>query len=1511
MKFRRLMMTLLMFNMLTLSMIPLAWGALDITHPTHGLKAYTPESSGIIIEYDARNNQAGSLQMLTDYLAVYPSGPLQVKIKKYRFRYDLPGAGFQELTVTSSQTRQPLTESVLSRVASLEEAGFIGGYRVARLKLNLRQTVNIGEQASLAGEFTYLELEIPNQSLAGRTLPLPTPGKKMGIEQLLQHLLINYHESESLKGFPLLSGINKADDYPGLPFPGYYDSSLPRLKLTLKTNGIYAITPEMLQEGKLGAALNQPENLKLYHQGKEYPLCQIKGNPGAAKGTPVYYFYGEKGNTIYSDEGVYWLVQGTTQGIRTKESKSSESSNIPLTSFFMEQLKLEENRIPEDYNAMPNGDHWFWEILQGGDTQTYTLQVPGVWRGGLFQPTPSDPELSIGFFGSGESRNNEENRIHVTFNSTTIGYGQWKARTAFTLTTTFPLSLLKEGENQLQITLLNNSTLRPAIELDTIQLDYTRSMGDPKGLLDINQAKLQSEPGQFRFQLPSTNNDILAFSVYTGEKGFSFQRILPVTGLSQFDFSLDTGVFFYAGRPDTFSRPSCQSAPVGETLRVTGKPVDVIYVTHPDFMPEVKRLIDYRQKEGFSCKAVSVMDIYNQFNYGEFNPTAIQQYLQYQAYYNGLPYYLGLVGDANWDYRDRQQTQTPVFVPSYRGPEQSVPNTDAGGNEDFYASVIGSDHYPDIISGRISVSTLSEMSAMVDKIIAQDTASELSPWRIHALIATDDGFEQDGKEAAKTYLPLWMIPDYLFQQNYPYLEHQKFPKGSGRRQVPRGTDALVKKMSEGSPFMCYIGHGGGGVWSHERLFIGGGNLHGSDILRVHNPHRNLFIYTMSCMNGYYDFPNPPWQSITAEEFLRKPEEGTLGMLVPMGKGGTGQHLELGKGMAVSFFQYGNTRQGDAVYQGKLEYLLKTNDYGMAQQYFLMGDPLVNNSLPQGRIQMSVQPGIIKEGDTPTLKVTGIMPDNLQEGWLCFYGFTQEEPEPFFARESVSFKGGKFSYTLKPGTLKDSLVFRAYAWNKTTRMDAAGGIELPVIQKEIEFKWVKPTPFAENTVEIKITNTLPGDWEQLEIKARLAPGKKGKYIFGEKSERFPKGTDTTLKLVLPANLEPGIYELGISLIGLVEGLKYSAQTEFTLIPKIPVKGTLIGWRENDFTLDTRIAYPGRELNFKASLYNYGNTTIESYPFSVSLNSGMTLASGTINQWLPWTERIISTREKIPVDYLLEKAVTESRETLLLELNGKTPYKKSFTIQEAPDLVLNTQNIQYSPVEPEKGESVFFLIPVTNQGGSPAEGITLNGYDSLTVNGSKLMGNAAVYPPARLDKLEPGQTGIMKLRWDPALGTYGIRTLYLVVDPGNNIPDQNRQNQSGYAIVTILQNADLALDKGSVLWEPKDFKVGDVVKVSVLLKNQGEMPAQSVQPWGTNGSKAFDVSFNLKDTQGKSTTVSKLWIPLLAAGQSTTLSTQFTVPAGILSLQIKTDSDNEVLETEEADNNQVTLEFKPGN
>src|SRR5208283_5287839 len=111
--------------------------------------------------------------------------------------------------------------------------------------------------------------------------------------------------------------------------------------------------------------------------------------------------------------------------------------------------------------------------------------------------------------------------------------------------------------------------------------------------------------------------------------------------------------------------------------------------THPDFFPAVSKLSEYRKSQGFSTRIVNVYDIYDQFNGGNFDPRAIQKFLQYSFYFwkSPSPNYVVFVGDANWDYMDFQETGTKIFIPSYRPPDQEILNEDIGSIEDFYVKL--------------------------------------------------------------------------------------------------------------------------------------------------------------------------------------------------------------------------------------------------------------------------------------------------------------------------------------------------------------------------------------------------------------------------------------------------------------------------------------------------------------------------------------------------------------------------------------------------------------------------------------------------------------------------------------------------------------------------------------------------------------------------------------------------------------------------------------------------------
>ena len=1478
----------------------------------YGVKILSVDTSSMILEYRQEDNQDPGTAQVRVNLAVYPSGPITFNVQDYKIKLTLP-SGNTRILLSTDTDAIPLSREDIAGIPMFSIYGFIREYKVGQLILSLQRQFTF-KGASCSGEIQYCKLVLNNKG-NDSVFPASPRNPQGSIEKMLSRLLVNYPLAEPLRALPSLSSGTVAQDVPGLPFPGYDNPKLPRMKMMINKRGLYAIKTNDLRNTGIMTGNGYTDTARLYYHGKEIPLHR-PGIMATGENPVVYVFYADPGKTIYSDFDAYWLVLADKPGLMMRDTPNPipavPDSNLMNT--YREKLHWEENHLYEENLTQPNGDPWYWDEMEMGQTKAYSLKVTDIEYPGLFKKNIVDPWLRVRLMGKAEIYGGEPNRVQVTLNQTTIGTTEWVGRTFNEFSTMFSATLLKEGDNQLQLTLLNNTTNQPTIFIDSIEIDYARKFYLNQDVLELTGAKLGNPTTQFtvQFSRASGNNYRPVVIAKSPDNQLSTVGMFYRRDGENYTFTVDSGYVYYIGDTSSFCVPSTVTVKSQDVLRSTETGSDIIFITHPDFIPAVRKLADYRKSQGLTSSIVNVNDIYDQFSFGVFDPRAIQQFLQYRYYFGGLPKfnYVVLVGDANWDYKDYQQTGTKNFVPTYRSPQEAIINGDNGSVEDYYLEFCGTDGYPDAIGGRVSVTTLEQMSTVVEKIIAQDTASELSPWRIHAIIATDDGFEIDGIDSARSFLPLWMEPDFIFERDYPFWDHQKFVKSQHRKQAPAVTDDLIHKMNLGSPFQLYIGHGGGGVWSHERIFMGGGNIKGSDVNRLRNQNRNLFVYTMSCLNGYFDYPNYPWDSIAAEEMLRRADRGSIGMLVPMGKGGTSQHLNFGKGMAKSFLLYRNPRLGDAVYLAKLEYLLASSDVGLSHQYFLMGDPLANNAIPQKEITIKTEPGLIAANKQVTVTIRGNTPADFPEGTVVLRGYLEDSAVPFIEKTGIKLSKGKFDTSLKLNAVKSSVVFRAYAWNNKNRMDGSGAVILPVMESAVQFQSIAPM-IQNQTLKLKLKNITSTVISNLELRVTTPENRQSKEIARLKS-RTVIDPGAELPVEIPVKLKPGATLLNLTGTLKADGVEFVTSTTVSaaVADVSPESDTnlKIDYLDNGLTYSPAELTPGNSITFFVPVYHYGNATIKNLAYQFSFSNLTVFAQGTINNMLPFSVQTIQSNWTIPANYLLEKSLVEDVQPVQFQfLKGKT-IQHPITITAPAEITITMQDIKATPAIPEESQTVFFDVMVHNTGKTIARNLSVTAWNNLPDKGGNILDNVTLYPEARITVLKPGEAKPVRLRWDPFSGTYGDKTVYLMWEKTPNNP-----TKSSLAFpIKIRRNADLSIKPEEISLTPEHPLAGDTVKLTAIIHNIGESTAINIYPWGADKSFTFDVKFYLRDSAGKDKLIDKpIYLDPLPPGQSMTVNKEFSVNKDIVAVVVKLDADNEVLETNEFDNNLAVkpVEFIP--
>ena len=150
----------------------------------------------------------------------------------------------------------------------------------------------------------------------------------------------------------------------------------------------------------------------------------------------------------------------------------------------------------------------------------------------------------------------------------------------------------------------------------------------------------------------------------------------------------------------------------------------ILYISDPDVMssPYLQALISWRKQQGYEVNLVSTDETGN-------STTTIRNYI-IDAYYNweNPPEYLCFIGDANGS----------VSVPTY---DVSAGGGGGGahGESDYpYTLIEGDDLLPEIIVGRISVRSSTELATVVQKIIGYEKAyGGLGDWISTAALVGD------------------------------------------------------------------------------------------------------------------------------------------------------------------------------------------------------------------------------------------------------------------------------------------------------------------------------------------------------------------------------------------------------------------------------------------------------------------------------------------------------------------------------------------------------------------------------------------------------------------------------------------------------------------------------------------------------------------------------------------------------------------------------------------------------
>ena len=381
--------------------------------------------------------------------------------------------------------------------------------------------------------------------------------------------------------------------------------------------------------------------------------------------------------------------------------------------------------------------------------------------------------------------------------------------------------------------------------------------------------------------------------------------------------------------------------------------VDYLIITQSSFMSAANRLAQYRRaRDGLVVKTLAVEAIYEEFNSGKQDIGAIRNLVRYIYDNASSPEnrikFLGIVGDASVDYKDRLQGNTNI-VPTFQSLGSFSTLVSSFMSDDFYTMMdpgegdMNSSNKMDLAVGRILADTPQRADAMVDKIIASEQNDAYGQWRNNFVLISDD-VDKDSDFGLQVDLD--KLGDKISTEkptvNVKKIHSDAFQQvsGAGGSRYPEVNKAITEAIEVGAAAVNYFGHGGEDGLAQERIVTQ------TNVQDWTNPARYTCFVTITC--EFTKFDNP--LRMTGGELTFWNENGGASSMVTTTRAiSVTAGVEFNQSFAPFLFDYQN--RGETIAQSVARAKQSISGNGKRIVFFI-GDPAMKLPLPKPRVKLT-------------------------------------------------------------------------------------------------------------------------------------------------------------------------------------------------------------------------------------------------------------------------------------------------------------------------------------------------------------------------------------------------------------------------------------------------------------------------------------------------------------------------------------------------------------------------------
>lgn len=875
----------------------------------------------------------------------------------------IPLEGDVTLTVLEARARGQVEGPLPSDIAVagpawLEAPAFLRHQRVV--------AVGFGPAAGAQGAVVYDRVLVEVRFSPPSSVAVPPLDP---FEPSYRATLINYEQSRLWRRARTTAAARRAQSGQVLPEDGMF-------RLTVRSNGLYRVSGEDLEAAGADLRSIDPERIRLLYGGggtlglsprvsdgvllNERPLVVDGGDDGRFDRDDALLFYGEAverwdysnsayywRKNLFTRDNAYWIdLQGSAAPLRAEHRSGANDRTVAgAIGQYRERIHEEDERlILRQLEGINSGYDWYWDVFNG-NARNFTFAVNDAVQG-----VPA--AVRVAFFGW----TNEAHLFDLRWNDADLGRRVFTTSSPDTISATAAEGAI-EGLNQLGVFHRDLNTTR----LDWYEVDYVRRLVARGGELVFDWP--DAEDGGV--VIDTTDGAVAQFELAGFDADNGAPRLFEVSGnlreIVDFDYDPATGSVrfqdwfsgkgraprYIASQPIRWKRPAAITRDSQTRLRDPSIRAEYVLISHADFLPAARRLgawraTDDRFGEPLRTLVVDVQDIYDEFSGGLVDPMAIRAFVNYAVdNWATPPVYICLMGDGTYDYKNNSGVSHTNWMPPYQDGESTY--------DEWYVRVEGEDRTPDAAIGRLTVQSLAEADAVVDKIINYDRDPETGIWQSQVLLVADDISNPQIPSQFEAYF--LVDAEFMARGDMPEdLDLTKLYIGTYElegRTKPRARDEFLRLFNKGALIFTYLGHGNPEVLAHEQIF-----LLSRDIGRIDNGRRLPFVYTAASQVGVFDDPN---RESMPETLVKKPDGGAIGFISATRVGFHNSNVLLARRFHRLMYRSGRSDvpMGLALMEAKqLEGLGEENRTNV-QRYSLIGDPAQRLNRPRLQVQLEV------------------------------------------------------------------------------------------------------------------------------------------------------------------------------------------------------------------------------------------------------------------------------------------------------------------------------------------------------------------------------------------------------------------------------------------------------------------------------------------------------------------------------------------------------------------------------